>query len=151
MQILETKLPCSAFPLLLCLDGPPVRLLHQSTKTIHVPTSKHPKESTKVGDFFDPMGQKGNMYSTNIIVTPSAPTPPLTNALPANDDRLLTVADVAQILNCPETSVYGLTRKRGQMRMRNPLPLLRLPMGLRFKKSSILAWIDQQEQKTGIQ
>jgi predicted DNA-binding transcriptional regulator AlpA len=60
-------------------------------------------------------------------------------------DELLTVSDLAVILKCKESSIYNLTRRRGRARYDNPVPVLRLPMGLRFRKSSILAWLESQE------
>ena len=67
--------------------------------------------------------------------------------MPSNQDELLTVSDLALILKCKESSVYNLTRRRGQVRYDDPIPVLRLPMGLRFRKSSILAWLESQEQR----
>lgn len=60
-------------------------------------------------------------------------------------DELLTVSDLATILKCKESSIYNLTRRRGRVRYDNPIPVLRLPMGLRFRKSSVLAWLTSQE------
>jgi hypothetical protein len=60
-------------------------------------------------------------------------------------DDLLTVADLARILKTKESSVYNLTRKRGCVRYDNPIPALRLPCGLRFKRSSVMAWLDSIE------
>ena len=62
-------------------------------------------------------------------------------------DELLTVSDLAVILKCKESSVYNLTRRRGRARYDNPVPVLRLPCGLRFRRSSILAWLESQEQR----
>ncbi len=59
-------------------------------------------------------------------------------APPAEND-ILTVAEVAEILKCKKSSIYNLTRHRGQARYDNPIPVLRLPMGLRFHRSSVLA------------
>lgn len=60
-------------------------------------------------------------------------------------DELLTVADLARILKCKESSIYNLTRRRGRARYDNPVPVLRLPMGLRFRRESVLAWLRSQE------
>lgn len=60
-------------------------------------------------------------------------------------DELLTVADLAAILKCKESSIYNLTRRRGRARYDNPVPVLRLPCGLRFKRSSVIAWLDSLE------
>jgi predicted DNA-binding transcriptional regulator AlpA len=64
---------------------------------------------------------------------------------PQQQDELLTVSDLALILKCKESSIYNLTRRRGRVRYDNPIPVLRLPMGLRFRKSSVLAWLVSQE------
>ena len=64
--------------------------------------------------------------------------------------EILTVPEVAEILRCKPSSVYNLTRRRGQVRYDNPIPVLRLPCGLRFKRSSVLAWLDSQETR-GVQ
>jgi predicted DNA-binding transcriptional regulator AlpA len=61
------------------------------------------------------------------------------------DDIILTVAEVAELLRCKPSSVYNLTRRTGRARYDNPIPVMRLPMGLRFKKSSIVAWLASQE------
>jgi hypothetical protein len=60
-------------------------------------------------------------------------------------DELLTVADLATILKCKESSIYNLTRRRGRARYDNPVPVLRLPMGLRFRRESVMAWLRSQE------
>jgi Helix-turn-helix domain len=60
-------------------------------------------------------------------------------------DELLTVSDLAAILKCKESSVYNLTRRRGRARYDNPVPVLRLPCGLRFRRSSVMAWLASQE------
>lgn len=63
--------------------------------------------------------------------------------LPDND--ILTVAEVAELLKCKPSSIYNLTRSRGRARYDDPIPVLRLPMGLRFRRSSVLAWLKSQE------
>ena len=63
---------------------------------------------------------------------------------PTQSDELLTVADLAKILKCKESSVYNLTRKRS-VRYAHELPVIRAPFGLRFRKSSVLAWLEAQE------
>jgi len=60
-------------------------------------------------------------------------------------DELLTVSDLAAILKCKESSIYNLTRRRGRARYDNPVPVLRLPCGLRFRRSSVMAWLASQE------
>jgi helix-turn-helix protein len=63
----------------------------------------------------------------------------------AVDDEIMTVADVAAVLKCKSSSIYNMTRRRGRQRYDHPIPVLRLPFGLRFKRSSVLAWLDSQE------
>jgi predicted DNA-binding transcriptional regulator AlpA len=65
-------------------------------------------------------------------------------------DELLTVSDLALLLKCKESSIYNLTRKRS-VRYAHELPVIRAPFGLRFKKSSVLAWLDAQERRGGVQ
>ena len=64
------------------------------------------------------------------------------------DNDILTVAEVAELLKCKPSSIYNLTRLRGRARYDNPIPVLRLPMGLRFRRSSVLAWLKSQETTT---
>ena len=66
-------------------------------------------------------------------------------------DHILTVAEVAELLRCKPSSVYNLPRRRGAARYDNPIPVLRLPMGLRFRRSSVLAWLESQETRGGVQ
>ena len=66
---------------------------------------------------------------------------------PEND--ILTVAELASLLKCKVSSIYNMTRRRGKARYERPIPVLRLPMGLRFRRSSVLAWLSTQEKATG--
>jgi hypothetical protein len=61
------------------------------------------------------------------------------------NDPILTVAEVAEIIRCKPSSVYNLTRKRGANRYAHPIPVIKLPCGLRFRKSSVLKWLWEQE------
>jgi hypothetical protein len=63
----------------------------------------------------------------------------------AANDEIMTVADVAALLKWKSSSIYNMTRRRGRVRYDHPIPVLRLPCGLRFKRSSVLAWLDSQE------
>lgn len=86
----------------------------------------------------------GITFPASFLVTVShAGTEILPTAPPDND--ILTVAEVADLLKCKPSSIYNLTRHRGQARYDNPIPVLRLPMGLRFRRSSVLAWLKSQE------
>jgi excisionase family DNA binding protein len=65
----------------------------------------------------------------------------------APEHDILTVAEVAELLKCKPSSIYNMTRNRGQ-RYDHPIPVLRLPCGLRFRKSSVHAWLKSQETST---
>jgi hypothetical protein len=63
----------------------------------------------------------------------------------ALEHDILTVAEVAELLKCKPSSIYNMTRNRGRARYDNPLPVLRLPCGLRFRQSSVFAWLKSKE------
>jgi predicted DNA-binding transcriptional regulator AlpA len=63
---------------------------------------------------------------------------------------ILTVSEVAEIIRCKPSSVYNLTRTRGLARYKHPIPHIKLPCGLRFRKSSVLTWLAAQE-TSGVQ
>jgi predicted DNA-binding transcriptional regulator AlpA len=91
------------------------------------------------------------MKPTNGITLPASFVVTLSHAgteilptAPADND-ILTVAEVAELLKCKPSSIYNMTRSRGRARYDNPLPVLRLPCGLRFRRSSVLAWLKSQE------
>jgi predicted DNA-binding transcriptional regulator AlpA len=63
--------------------------------------------------------------------------------VPATDE-ILTVAEVALLLKCKPSSIYNLTRARS-LRYDHPFPVIRAPFGLRFRRSSVLAWLSKQE------
>jgi predicted DNA-binding transcriptional regulator AlpA len=79
---------------------------------------------------------------------PLTPTASLTTSSPAvatpPADEILTVAEVAEIIRCKPSSVYNLTRKRGAARYAHPIPHIKLPCGLRFRKSSVIEWLYHQ-------
>jgi hypothetical protein len=56
--------------------------------------------------------------------------------------EVLTKELVAEILQCKPESVYEMTRARSQARQTHPLPFLKLPCGIRFRKSAIITWLD---------
>lgn len=64
--------------------------------------------------------------------------------VPVEND-IMTVAEVADLIRCRPSSVYNLTRKRGAARYAHPIPVIKLPCGLRFRKSSVLKWLWQQD------
>jgi|HubBroStandDraft_2_1064218.scaffolds.fasta_scaffold589179_1 hypothetical protein len=80
----------------------------------------------------------------SFLVTVSHSGTEATPTVPMEND-IMTVAEVAELLKCKPSSVYNLTRHRGQARYGNPIPVLRLPMGLRFRRSSVSAWLRSLE------
>jgi len=76
---------------------------------------------------------------------PQPATPTTSSPAVATLDEILTVHEVAQIIRCKPSSVYNLTRKRGAARYSHPIPVIKLPCGLRFRKSSVIEWLYRQE------
>jgi len=62
-------------------------------------------------------------------------------ALQRSAGRLMTVKQVAELLQVPLSWVYSQTRARN----RNRLPGLRLGKYWRFRESEVLAWIETQK------
>lgn len=92
---------------------------------------------------------KGLELPASFVVTVShAGTEILPTARVETD--ILTVAEVAELLKCKKSSIYNLTRNRGQARYDNPIPVLRLPMRLRFRRSSVFAWLKSQEARSAV-
>jgi Helix-turn-helix domain len=87
----------------------------------------------------------GITLPASFIVTVSHTGTAITPTATAADIEILTVAEVAQIIRCKPSSVYNLTRKRGAARYAHPIPVIKLPCGLRFRKSSVLTWLKLQE------
>lgn len=61
----------------------------------------------------------------------------------ANPNRLLTVHEVAELLQVPVSWVYGRTRKRSLDR----LPGYRLGKYWRFDKQQVLTWVEHHQTK----
>ena len=70
---------------------------------------------------------------------------PTTTTIPPAQyhSEILTVEDLAAWLKCSKRSVYELTSKRRQLCHDIPLPVLRLPCGMRFRGSDIEAWLQR--------
>ena len=68
-------------------------------------------------------------------------TPPVNQPTVVTHSEILTVEDLAAFLKCSRRSIYELTRRRGQFGTEIPLPVLRLPCGMRFLRSDIEQWI----------
>jgi predicted DNA-binding transcriptional regulator AlpA len=90
----------------------------------------------------------GITLPASFVVTVSHAGTEVSHSAPADTD-ILSVAEVASLLKCKVSSIYNMTRNRGKARYENPIPVLRLPMGLRFRRSSVLAWLAAQERVTG--
>ncbi len=86
----------------------------------------------------------GITLPASFVVTVSPAGAEVVPTISAEND-ILTVTEVAQLLKCKPSSIYNLTRTRGRARYDNPIPVLRLPLGLRFRRSSVLAWLKSQE------
>lgn len=62
--------------------------------------------------------------------------------------ELLDVAALADYLLLDDhASVYSLTRKRGKANGQLPLPSIRIGKELRFRKSSVDAWLEAKERR----
>jgi hypothetical protein len=75
---------------------------------------------------------------------PASVTLPVT--LPATKNiitEIWTVDELAAFLKCSKRSVYELTRRRGQLGHEIPLPVLRLPCGMRFRRCDIESWLSK--------
>lgn len=68
---------------------------------------------------------------------------PVTQPTVVTYSEILTVEDLAKWLKVSKRSVYEMTASRGQQRHENPVPILRLPVGLRFRRSDIEAWLNR--------
>ncbi len=64
-------------------------------------------------------------------------------ASPAPSTEIWTVTDLASFLKCSKRSIYELTRQRGQLVHEVPLPVLRLPCGMRFRRADIESWLQR--------
>lgn len=53
---------------------------------------------------------------------------------------IMTIDDLAQFLKTSRRSIYNLTRRRNQSGV-NPLPVLRLGIGMRFRRTDIDCWL----------
>lgn len=57
--------------------------------------------------------------------------------------EIMTVAEVAELLRFDSNRrVYELTRVRARVTHERPLPVIRIGSTLRFRRSDVLAWID---------
>lgn len=56
---------------------------------------------------------------------------------------ILTIQQVADVIQFSKRQVYELTRTRGQG-LAHPIPVLRINGNIRFRRRDIQAWIDRQ-------
>ena len=78
------------------------------------------------------MGHK--LKSTGMAVANSV------SATPTTQPEVLTVAETAEVLKVPVSSIYEWTRYRGGSRG-TPLPHRKIGKYLRFVRSEVLAWL----------
>jgi len=71
------------------------------------------------------------------VATSETPTP-----LQLGD--ILTIQQVADLLQFSKRQVYELTRRRGQG-IANPIPTLRINGNIRFRRRAIEAWLAESE------
>jgi excisionase family DNA binding protein len=64
------------------------------------------------------------------------------------NDEILTVEELAAMLKMKRESIHEMTRKRGQERHRNPLPICRVCGHIRFRRSDIERWLDRCAKST---
>jgi excisionase family DNA binding protein len=62
-------------------------------------------------------------------------------------DELLGIAEVAQRLGVPKSTVYELTRHRAHVRHDHPLPCFKVGRRLKFNWSTVIAWLDTLEKE----
>ena len=55
--------------------------------------------------------------------------------------QILTIDELAEFLKMTRRQIYNLTRARGQARMDDPLPVLRINGNVRFRKCDVEAWL----------
>jgi predicted DNA-binding transcriptional regulator AlpA len=55
--------------------------------------------------------------------------------------ELLTIKQLADWLHMTECQIRAMLRKRGQARMRFPLPSIRLNSNVRFVRADVEAWL----------
>jgi predicted DNA-binding transcriptional regulator AlpA len=71
-------------------------------------------------------------------MTPTPPAP----AVSERFSEILTIDELANFLKCNRRSIYNLTRKRKQAGV-NPCPVLKTPVGIRFRRSDIEQWLSR--------
>jgi excisionase family DNA binding protein len=57
---------------------------------------------------------------------------------------ILTIQQVADLLQFSKRQVYEMTRARGK-RLTHPIPVLRINGNIRFRRRAIETWLDESE------
>lgn len=55
--------------------------------------------------------------------------------------QIMTIDELAAFLKMTRRQVYNLTRARGQARMDDPLPILKINGNVRFRKCDVEKWL----------
>jgi excisionase family DNA binding protein len=63
----------------------------------------------------------------------------------APSDELLDVAQVAQRLGLPKSTIYELTRNRAHVRHDHPLPSFKVGRRLKFNWTAVIGWLTELE------
>ena len=107
----------------------------------------HSNESyrTDESDVFPAIAPSNDRPPNCLNASPhAAPQGAATGGERMDESRLLTVAEVAELLRVPISWVYGRTRERFTER----LPGYRLGKYWRFSEADVLAWIERQRSVT---
>jgi predicted DNA-binding transcriptional regulator AlpA len=84
-----------------------------------------------------------NSATPSPVNQPTVVNQPTTHVPVGTTSEILTVEDLAKWLKVSKRSIYEMTASRGQQRHENPVPILRLPVGLRFRRSDIEQWLNR--------
>jgi hypothetical protein len=57
--------------------------------------------------------------------------------------EVLTIDELCQWLKLTSSQVRSMLRKRGQLRMRHPLPVIRMNGNIRFRRQDIEDWLQR--------
>jgi excisionase family DNA binding protein len=63
--------------------------------------------------------------------------------------EVLTIEQVAAWLKMSRRQVYEMTRSRGQARMDDPIPMLRINGNVRFRRVDVDAWLSRLAERGG--
>jgi len=85
-----------------------------------------------------PLAKRENLVATTDNSLQAAAEPAATGGESENRNHLLTVREVAELLQVPVSWVYGRMRKRSSER----LPGYRLGKYWRFREDEVMAWIE---------